>query len=189
MKIKTDSKMKKGEKLINEAVRRMNKDGFKCHKDDKHFIIEFGGKQYSVHAWSTSHTDKLRVNFCLEFGFEGMDKVQPQGLTLLTSECNNHHDLTTTLLHEDHFTCRVETVIGSAKEFSKEFVFAKQEIENTIRELADNYEVVKEEFKLQPARRPIGFLADRYGNEEKNDVCKLVAQTHTTFASENKQNN
>jgi hypothetical protein len=77
----------------------------------------------------------------------------------------------------------VETTVRSSKEFVREFAFASKQIGFTYQNLAANYGKIKEQFR-EPPVRPIGFLADRYmAEEEKNEECKLVAQTYATFAT------
>ena len=180
--------IRKEQRFKKEVIRRMTKAGFECDMQDNHFIITKDGKPFEVQFLDAEGWRKRRVHFHLNFALEGMDKVQPQGLMWLTSECNNHSDYTTTHLWSDHFSCRVETTVRSAKEFIHEFDFAYEQIGITFNNLAANFSNIQEQFKLQPERRRIGFLADRYQDEENLDACKLVAQTNNTFANENKTN-
>lgn len=182
--------MKRQQRFIKMVSRRMTKAGFECQVMDGHFIVSKDGKPFEVKIWDAPGWGKRRVHFNLNFAFEDMNKVQTQGLMWLTSECNNHSDYATTRLWSDHFSCCVETTVRSAKEFVREFGFAYKQIGITYNNLVANYANIKEQFKEQPERRPIGFLADRYmAEEEKNDVCKLVAQTYSTFAAENNETN
>ncbi len=189
--IKIAAKMKKTkeQRFIDEVISRMNKLGYKCRFDDNHLVIGNNDCQYDVQIWAASDSGKRRVQFFRLFGLKDMDLVQPEGLIMLTSECNNHNDLTTTLFLEDHFACRAESTVSSAKEFAAEFTFASKQIDETINEFKFNYKAIKDDFPLQPARRPIGFLADRYSIDENNNVQKLVAQAYNNFNNENKQNN
>lgn len=184
---KNDRSMKRQQRFIKMVSRRMTKAGFECQMMDGHFIVSKDGKPFEVKIWDAPGWGKRRVHFNLNFAFEDMNKVQTQGLMWLTSECNNHSDYATTRLWSDHFSCCVETTVRSAKEFVREFGFAYKQIGITYNNMVANYPNIKEQFKEQPERRPIGFLADRYiAGEEKNDACKLVAQTYSTFAVENK---
>ena len=178
--------MRKEQGFKKEVIRRMTKAGFECDMQGNHFVITKDGKPFEVRFHGAEGWRKYRVHFHLSFALEGMEKVQPQGLIWLTSECNNHSDYTTTHLWSDHFSCRVETTVRSLKEFVREFDFAYKQIDITFNNLAANFSNIQEQFRLQPERRRIGFLADRYQDEENIEACKLVAQTNNTFANENK---
>lgn len=182
--IKIAAKMKKmkEQRFIDEVISRMNKLGYKCRFDDNHLVIGNNDCQYDVQIWAASDSGKRRVQFFRLFGLKDMDLVQPEGLIMLTSECNNHNDLTTTLFLEDHFACRADAFISSTKDFAEEFAFARKQIDETIHEFNINYKAIKEDFPIKQARRPIGFLAERYCAEENSDVCKLVAQSKCNFA-------
>ena len=185
---KNNMNMKRQQRFIKVVSRRMAKAGFECKMVDNHFIVMMDGKPFEVEMWDTPGWGRRRVHFNLSFAFDEMDKVMLEGLVWLTSECNNHSDYTVTRYMRDHFTCCVETTVRSSKEFVREFAFASKQIGFTYQNLAANYGKIKEQFREQPVR-PIGFLADRYmAKEENNEVCKLVAQTYTTFAGENKRN-
>ena len=188
IKIATKMKKMKEQRFIDEVISKMNKMGYKCRFDDNHLVIGNNDCQYDVQIWAASDSGKRRVQFFRLFGLKDMDSVQPEGLIMLTSECNNHNDLTTTLFLEDHFACRADTFISSAKEFAEEFAFARKQIDETIHEFNINYKAIKEDFPIKPARRPIGFLADRYYDDENSNVQELVAQAYNNFADENKQN-
>ena len=174
---KNNRNMKRQQRFIKVVSRRMAKAGFVCKMVDNHFIVIMDGKPFEVEMWDTPGWGRRRVHFNLSFAFDEMDKVMLEGLVWLTSECNNHSDYTVTRYMRDHFTCCVETTVRSSKEFVREFAFASKQIGFTYQNLAANYGKIKEQFREQPVR-PIGFLADRYTAEGKNnDVCKLVAQT------------
>ena len=182
---KNNKTMKREQRFIKVVTRRMTKAGFECKMMDNHFIVIKDGKPFEVEMWNTPGWMKRRVHFNLNFAFDDMDQVMPEGLMWLTSECNNHSDYTTTRLLRDHFSCCVETTVRSAREFVQEFGFAFKQIENTYKGMVMNYSKIKNEFREQPAPRPIGFLADRYMEEAKNlNECKLIAQTYSTFAGE-----
>ena len=175
---KNNMNMKRQQRFIKVVSRRMAKAGFECKLVDNHFIVIMDGKPFEVEMWDTPGWGRRRVHFNLSFAFDEMDKVMLEGLVWLTSECNNHSDYTVTRYMRDHFTCCVETTVRSSKEFVREFIYQN---------LAANYGKIKEQFREQPVR-PIGFLADRYmAEEEKNEERKLVAQTYSTFAAENKK--
>jgi hypothetical protein len=181
---KNDMNMKRQQHFIKVVSRRMAKAGFECKMVDNHFIVIMDGKPFEVEMWDTPGWGRRRVHFNLSFAFDEMDKVLLEGLVWLTSECNNHSDYTVTRYMRDHFTCCVETTVRSSKEFVREFAFATKQIGFTYQNLAANYGKIKEKFREQPVR-PIGFLANRYmAEEEKNEECKLVAQSYTTFAGE-----
>lgn len=180
--------MKKEQRFIKMVSRRMTKAGFECKMVDGHFIVIKDGQPFEVEMWNTPGWGRRRVHFNLSFAFEDMDKVMPEALMWLASESNNNSDYTTTRLLRDHFSCCVETSVRNAKEFVREFGFAYWQIGNAYKDLVSNYARIKNTFREQPVR-PIGFLADRYLAElEKENECKLVAQTYTTFAGENKKN-
>lgn len=182
---KNNRNMKRQQRFIKVVSSRMAKAGFECQMKDNHFIVIKDGMPFEVEMWNVPGWGKRRVHFNLSFACEGMDQVKIEGLMWLTSECNNHSDYTVTRYMCDHFTCCVETTVRSSKEFVREFAFASKQIGLTYQNLAANYGKIKEQFREQPVR-PIGFLADRYmAEEEKNEECKLVAQTYTTFAGEN----
>lgn len=164
----------------------MTKAGFECDFHNNHFVITRDGKPFEVQFMNAEGWRRHRVQFHLSFALEDMDKVQQQGLMWLTSECNNHSDYATTHLWSDHFSCCVVSSIRSAKDFLREFDFAYEQIGITFNNLVANYSNIQEQFKLQPERRRIGFLADRYQDEDNLETCKLVAQTNNTFANENK---
>lgn len=188
IKIATRMKKMKEQKFIDEVISKMNKMGYKCRFDDNHLVIGNNDCQYDVQIWAASDSGKRRVQFFRLFGLKDMDSVQPEGLIMLTSECNNHNDLTTTLFLEDHFACRADTLISSAKEFAEEFAFARKQIDETIHEFNINYKAIKEDFPIKPTRRPIGFLADRYYDDENSNVQELVAQAYNNFNNESKNN-
>ena len=116
-----------------------------------------------------------------------MEKVEQEGLVWLMSESNNRSNYTTTHLWEDCFSCRVETIVCSAKDFVREFGFAYKQIGAAFKQMATIYPTVFDHFQKRSEHRPIGFLAARYMDEqEKDDRCKLVAQAFSSFAAENK---
>ena len=186
-KTQDNKTMKREQRFIKVVSRKMAKAGFECQMKDNHFIVIKDGMPFEVEMWNVPGWGKRRVHFNLSFACEGMEQVKIEGLMWLTSECNNHSDYTTTRFLRDHFSCCVETTVRTAKEFVREFAFASKQLGFTFQNLNANYSNIREKFADQPARRPIGFLADRYmAEEEKNDACKLVAQTYSTFAAENK---
>ena len=175
--------MKREQRFIKMVSRRMVKAGFECKMVDNHFIVIKDDKPFEVVMWDIPGWGKRRVHFNLSFAFEDMGNVKPEALMWLTSECNNHSDYATTRLLRDRFSCCVETSVRTAKEFVREFGFAYWQIGNAYKDLAANYNKIKNEFRVQPGRRPIGFLADRYMDEEtNNEACKMIAQTYSTFA-------
>ena len=175
--------MKREQRFIKVVSRRMTKAGFECKMMDNHFIVIKDGKPFEVEMWNTPGWGRRRVHFNLSFAFEEMDKVKPEGLMWLTSECNNHSDYTVTRYMRDHFTCCVETTVHSSKEFVREFAFATKQLGLTYQNLAANYSSIKEKFVEQSARRPVGFLADRYMAEEEKKRCVQIGCTDlTTFA-------
>lgn len=177
--------MRRKQRFIKLVSRRLTQAGFECKITDNLFVVIKDGKPFDVQIWDVPGWGKRRVHFTLNIAFDSMDQVMPEALLWLSSECNNHSDYTMTRLLQDHFSCCVETTVRSAKEFVREFGFAFKQIEITYKGLVANYSKIKEEFKEQPAPRPIGFLADRYMEEVKElNECKLVAQTYTTFAAE-----
>lgn len=179
--------MKRQQRFIKLVSRRMDKAGFECSIQDNQFFITKDGKPFEVKIGDAPGWGNHRVHFNLCFAFEDMDKVQQQGLTWLVSECNNHSDYAITRFWDDHFSCCMETTVRSAKDFVREFCFAYKQIGITFQNLSANYANIMEQYWMQPERRPIGFLADRYMSEkEKSEACKLVAQTNNTFANENK---
>ena len=157
--------MRRKQRFIKVVSRRLTQAGFECKITDNLFVVIKDGKPYEVQIWDVPGWGKRRVHFTLNIA--------------------NHSDYTMTRLLQDHFSCCVETTVRSTKEFVREFGFAFKQIEITYKGLVANYSKIKEEFKEQPAPRPIGFLADRYMEEVKElNECKLVAQTYTTFAAE-----
>ena len=184
---KNNMNMKREQRFIKMVSRRMTKAGFECKMMEGHFIVIKDGKPFEVEMWNTPGWGRRRVHFNLSFAFEDMGEVMPEALMWLVSENNNISDYTTTRFLRDHFSCCVETSVRTAKEFVREFDFAYWQIGNAYKDLAANYGKIKEKFREEPVRRPIGFLADRYMAElEKDNECKLIAQTYTTFAGENK---
>ena len=185
---KTERNMKREQRFMKAISRQLTKAGMECRMEDRSFVIFKNGEPFMVKIWNAPGLGKRRVHFYLNFAFEDMGKVEPQGLMWLALECNNQSDYTTTHLWADHFSCCVETTLRSPKEFVREFEFAYLQIGNTYKNLAENYNDIKRQFIVQPKRRPIGFLADRYQtDEEKNEECKLVAQSEPNFADESKQ--
>lgn len=179
--------MKREQRFVKVVRRRMARAGFDCKMLDNHIIVIKEGKPFEVEMWDTPGWGRRRVHFNLSFAFDEMDKVMPEGLMWLVSESNNHSNYTTTRLLRDHFSCYVETLVHSPKEFVREFGFAYRQIGITYKDLATNYNRIKDEFREPLVPRPIGFLADRYMDEvAKMYECDLVAQTYTTFADENK---
>lgn len=160
--------MKREQRFINAVSRRMSKAGFECQVTEDHFVVMKNGKPFEVKIWDAPGWGKRRVHFNMSFAFDDMDKVQTQGLMWLTLECNNHSDYTTTRFWNDHFSCCVETTLRSAKEFVREFEFAYSQIGDTFKSLTANYHNIKQQFAVEPKRCPIGFLADRYMEEEEN---------------------
>ncbi len=183
---KNDRNKKRQQRFIKVLSRKMAKAGFECQMSDNHFVVSKEGKPFEIRIGKALNWGRRRVHFSLDFALQDMDKVQQQGLMWLTSECNNHSDYTTTHLWNDHFSCCVVSSIRSAKEFLHEFDFAYEQIGITFNNLVANYPNIKEQFQLQPERRRIGFLADRYQDEDNLEMCKLVARTNITFANENK---
>ena len=184
---KTKRYMKREQRFMKAVSRQMTKAGLECKMQDNRLLIIKDGKPFEVKTWNAPGWGKRRVHFYMNFSFEDMEEVEPQGLMWLTLECNNQSDYTTIHLWEDHFSCCVETTLRSVKEFGREFDFAFFQINNTLKSLAQKYNDIKRQFMVQPARRPIGFLADRYlTNEEKHEECKLAAQTESNFADETK---
>lgn len=176
--------MNREQRFIKIVSRRMAKAGFECKMVDDHFIVIKDGKPFEVEMWNTPGWGRRRVHFNLSFAFEDMGKVRQEALMWLVSESNNHSDYATTHLWNDHFSCCVETSVRTAKEFEREFRFAYKQIGITYKNLIANYSKIKDKFRV---RRPIGFMADRNMEEmKKENECKLVAQTYTTFAGENK---
>jgi hypothetical protein len=160
----------------------MAKAGFECEVTDDGICVTKDGKPFEVKMWDVPGWGNRRVHFNLNFTFEDMDKVKPKGLMLLTSECNNHNEYSTTRFWGDHFSCCVETMVRSAKEFVREFGFAYKQIGNTYKGLAANYTYIKEMYMMQPECRPIGFLADRYlAEKEKAYASKRVARKDYVF--------
>ena len=158
----------------------MAKSGFECKMVDDHFIVIKDGKPFEVKMWNTPGWGRRRVHFNLSFAFKDMGKVRPEALMWLASESNNHSDYAITHFWNDHFSCCVETSVRTAKEFEREFCFAYKQIGITYKNLSANYSRIKDQFRV---RRPIGFMADRDMEEmKKENECKLVAQTYTTFA-------
>jgi hypothetical protein len=185
---KNNMNMKREQRFIKMVSRRMTKAGFECKMMEGHFIVIKDGKPFEVEMWNTPGWGRRRVHFNLSFAFEDMGEVMPEALMWLASESNNHSDYATMRLLRDHFSCCVETSVRTAKEFVREFDFAYWQIGNAYKDLAANYGKIKEKFREEPVRRPIGFLADRYmAEEEKNEACKLVARTYATFAGDNKK--
>lgn len=172
--------MKREQRFIKIVSRRMAKAGFECKMVDDHFIVIKDGKPFEVEMWNTPGWGRRRVHFNLSFAFEDMGKVRQEALMWLVSESNNHSGYATTHLWNDHFSCCVETSVRTAKEFEREFRFAYKQIGITYKNLIANYSKIKDKFRV---RRPIGFMADRDMEEmKKENACKLVAQTYTTFA-------
>ena len=181
---KNNRNMKRQQRFIKVLSRKMAKAGFECQMSDNHFVVSKEGKPFEIRIGKALNWGRRRVHFSLEFALQDMDKVQQQGLMWLTSECNNHSDYTTTHLWNDHFSCCVVSSIRSAKDFLREFDFAYEQIGITFNNLVANYPNIQEQFQLQPERRRIGFLADRYQDEDNLETCKLVARTNITFANE-----
>lgn len=176
--------MKRNEqRFINEVTRRMNKAGFKCILKDDVFAIEKDELLLQVEMCDIPGWGRRRVRFMLNFAFEEMDKVKQAGLLSLTSECNNHSEYTTTQFFKDHFTCRIETFVSSAKDFIREFEFASKELGETYESLANNYPRFREVYMEQPVRRPIGYLAHLHDDnyDEKSNACNKVAQSSCNF--------
>lgn len=176
--------MKRNEqRFIKEVTRKMNKAGFKCILKDDVFAIEKDELLLQVEMCDIPGWGRRRVRFMLNFAFEEMDKVKQAGLLSLTSECNNHNEYTTTQFFQDHFTCRIETFVSSAKDFVREFEFASKELGETYESLANNYPRFREVYKEQPVRRPIGYLASINNDDftEKSNACNKVAQSSCNF--------
>ncbi len=181
--------MKREQRFIKVITRKMTKAGFECKMKDGRFIMIKDGKPFEIEMWETPGWGRRRVHFNLSFALEEMSNVKSEALMWLATESNNHSDYTVTRLSSDHFSCSVETTVRSAKEFAREFGFAYKQIGITCKNLIANYDRIKDEFRVPPVHRPIGYLADRYMEEEKKlNERKLVAQTYSTFADETNKN-
>lgn len=179
--------MKREQRFIKMVSRKMTKAGFECKMTDDQFIVIKDGKPFVVEIWDTPSLGRRRVHFSLNFIIEEMDTVMPEALMWLASESNNSSDYTTMRLLRNHFSCCVETSVRSPKEFVREFGFAYKQIAFAYKDLFTNYNRIKNDFREEPVRRPIGFMADRYMAElEKEKECKLAAQSYTTFAGKHK---
>lgn len=171
--------MKRKQRFMKMVSRKMAKAGIECRIENDSICVTKDGKPFEVMMWDAPGWGNRRVHFNLCFAFEEMDQVQPKGLMLLTSECNNHNEYSITRFWGDHFSCCVETMVRSAKEFVREFEFAYRQIGIAYNGLADNYPSVKERFVVQPKQRPIGFLADQYmAEKEKAHAGKRVARNN-----------
>lgn len=179
--------MRKNEqRFIKEVTRKMEKAGFKCIMKDGVFAVGNGDYFLQVNMCDIPGWGKRRVRFMLNFALKEMENVKKFGLLTLASECNNHSEFTTTQFFQDHFTCRIETFVSSAKDFVREFEFASKEIFDTYNTILDNYPRFQEAFKEQPKRRPIGYLANAYDDipSIKEDVCNKIAQIGYIFVGE-----
>lgn len=176
------------QRFIKEVTRKMEKAGFKCIVKDDVFAIVKGDMPLQVSMCDIPGWSRRRVRFQLNFVLQEMDKVKESGLLSLTSECNNHSVFTTTQFFHDHFTCRIETFVSSAKDFVREFEFASKELAETYDALMSNYPRFKEAYLEQPVRRPIGYMAHLNNDEfiEKDKVCNKVAYIDYNFACEKK---
>lgn len=179
--------MNRKQRFISKITKHIKKEGCECTVRDNSIVIQVDDKCFVVGISDVFGLVKRRVNISLNFAFENMNSVQPAGLLWLASEINNLGLRTTTQVWKDHFSCRVDTVVYSPKDFMKEFVCACQDIGNTFQNIVSKYDSVKKQFNNDvKERRPIGFMADRYmQNEENSEPCKLVAQTNANFATKN----
>ncbi len=180
--------MKKEQRFIKSVIRRLGKVGFECHEELDLLKIKKGEKIFEAEIQRDEHSGKHRVQFYYEFTFESMERLTKDGLLNLASESNNHSPYTTTHFWDDSFSCRVETLVGSSKEFVAELDFAIRQIGETHRAMEESYPMFQCIFLKQPERRPIGFLTDRYHEEEKREMYKLAAQARPTFANETNVN-
>lgn len=171
--------------LIKSICAKMKKAGYDCKVVNGQLVISDGEKEYNVQMSEPQSLGRRRIKFFLEFAFSDMESMETAGLTLFTSECNNHCGNTTVLFLQDHFVCRFETSTRTANDFMREFDFARKKIDYTFMSMVKSYPAFHDQFQ-KPARnlRPIGFSADRYMPHEKNDdACKKVAHTGGNFAA------
>ena len=181
---KNSMSMKRGKRFMNAICAKMNKAGYSAKVEDGLLVIGDGEKDFIVEMWDIGRMGKRRVHFNLQFAMDGMDTMDALGLAALASECNNHADFTTIQFLSDHFLCRLESVVRTPKEFVREFGFAYKMIGQSYMTLAKNYPMFHEHFKKEEARRPIGFLADRYmPQEESPEPRNSLAHKGCIFAA------
>ena len=180
--------MNRNKRFIERIAKRMQKNGYNCSVKGENILIRIGEKCFEVCVSDAKRWGRRKINVNLYFAFDTMNEVEPIGLLWLASESNNCSKNITTRVWSDHFSCQFDTMVYSSKDFMKEFAIAFNEIGETYKNIAGNYIKVHDNYKIKEnKRRPIGFLADKYMDvEEKEEACKLVAQTDCNFAADNK---
>lgn len=173
--------------FIKGVCAKMAKSGHKCVlKTENLFVINTERGSVFAQMWETPDKGRRRIHFIQEIMIQGMENLSNEGAAILVSECNNNMDYTTMQFEDGHFACVVVTFVGSDSDFVREFNFAFKQIGDTLKVLAANYPAIMKQYNVRSERRPIGFLAERYmAEKEKTGICKLVAQTYSTFAAEN----
>lgn len=170
--------MRTKESFLKGVCAKMAKSGHKCVLKAED-ILAISTERGTVFAqmWDTPDKGRRRIHFIQELMIQGMENLSREGAAVLVSECNNNTNYTTMQFEDGHFACVVATFVGSDSDFVREFSFAYKQIAETFKVIAANYPAIMKQYTIKTERRPIGFLANRYmAEEEKSDMCKLVAQ-------------
>lgn len=140
----------------NLVYTKLTKAGLKYSVEEDGILVKQGDVAIKARFWGRSDDGLRRVHFMFNFAPQSLNQVQPEGWSILASECNAYYDHTTMKFYGDHFSCVVETSVKSAKDFVEEYRFAYAKINETLQGMAANTERVTSQYPA--VKKQVGFV-------------------------------